>query len=256
MAVLDGGIDYGNGSRLTYDFDSSYPGSADIRRRSLSTPDFRFTMEARYVPHLEISADVEALVDLPQQERILHVIVLEKQITDPDYTGTNGSTRFYNVARKMLPDAAGTLFDHAWSEGQVESIQLTWENAFFPLLEDSLCIVAYLQDENTGEILQAACIPEYSSVSSPELPESRTRVLLYPNPAGETVNLYFEEMPQEALWVRLYALSGQLMLTDRIQPWQQLYSLLLDGLERGLYLMEIRSVKNRRILFRDKLIHY
>ena len=72
--------------------------------------------------------------------------------------GTNGTSRFYNVARKMVPDAAGSLFNQSWTKGQVESIHLTCEEDFFPLVEDSLRLVVYLQDESTGEIIQAATV--------------------------------------------------------------------------------------------------
>ena len=256
MAVLDGGNEEWPGYPQTYDFNARPPRAADIKLRSLSEPDFKLTIQADYAPYLELSVDIEALQNLAQAERILYVIVMEKRITGPEYTGTNGSTSFYNVARIMVPDAAGTLFNQSWTQGQVESIHLTCEETFFPLLEDSLSLVVYLQDEITGEILQAATIPEYSSVSTFDLPEPLSEVLVYPNPAGELVNLYFEDIPGEAMQFTLYDLSGKMVITDLIDPWQQLYTRSLGGLERGLYIVEIRSRKNRRVIHRDKLFHY
>ncbi|KPL14824.1 MAG: hypothetical protein AMS26_09405, partial [Bacteroides sp. SM23_62] len=256
MAILDGGCEEWPGYPRTYDFNTSPPRAGDIRLRSLSMPDFKLTIQADYVPHLEISADIEALRDLVQRERILYVIVLEKRITDPEYTGTNGTTEFHNVARKMLPDAAGTLFNQSWTKDQVESILLTCEETFFPLVEDSLSIVVYLQDESTGEILQAATIPEYSTVSTFDVPEPRSRVLLYPNPASDLVNIYFEDIPEEAMLLRLYDLSGKIVLTDIIEPWQQRYTRSLSDLGEGLYIVEIRSRRNHHVIQRDKLFHY
>jgi len=224
--------------------------------RSLSEPDFKISIEADYAPYLELSADIEALQNHAQAERILYVIVMEKRIAGPEYTGTNGSTSFYNVARIMVPDAAGTLFNQSWTKGQIESIHLTCEETFFPMVEDSLTVVVYLQDEVTGEILQAATIPEYSSVSTPDLQEPGSRVLVYPNPAGELVNLYFEDIPGEEMQFTLYDLSGKMVITDLIDPWQQIYTRSLGGLERGLYIIEIRTRNKKRVIHRDKLFHY
>jgi hypothetical protein len=256
VALLDGGCDDPDGYPMTYDFSLTYPGAADIQRRSLSVPDFRFTMEADYLPGLEISANIEAMDDLAQADRILYVIVMEKQIVDPEYAGTNGNTMFYNVARKMLPDAAGTLFNQSWTKGQVESLHLTWEDPYIPLYMDSICIVAYMQDEKTGEILQAATFPEYSTVSAPGIPESPAGIRLYPNPAGEGVNIYFRDIPQGAMSLKLYDLSGKIVSTATIQAWQQQYTHRLDGLDRGIYIVEIRSAGKLQVLYREKLIHY
>jgi len=256
MAVLDGGCEEWPGYPRTYDFNSRPPRAEDIKLRSLSEPDFKLSLELDYVPHLEISADLEALKDLSQKERILYVFILEKRIIDPAYTGTNGSTRFYNVARQMVPDAAGTLFSQSWSAGQIESLHLTCQEDFFPLVEDSLTIVVYLQDESTGEILQAATIPEYSSVSTFDQLEPQFKVILYPNPAGELVNIHFEDVPKEAMLLALYDLSGKRVITDVIEPWLQHFTRSLADLERGLYIVEIRTRKNRQVIHRGKLFHY
>jgi hypothetical protein len=257
MAVLDGGLfEEGLGYPLTYDFNLRPPSAEDIKLRSLVASDFKLTIEINYTPYLEISADIEALKDLAQAERILYVLVLEKRIMDPDYMGTNGTTNFYNVAREMIPDAAGTLFSQYWTKGQIESIHLTWEETYFPLIEDSLTVVVYLQDENTREVLQAATMPEYTSVSTFDQLEPRSQLLLYPNPAGELVNIYFEDVPGEVMQLTLYDLSGKIAISDIIEPWQQHYTRSLGELERGLYIVEIRTRNNRQLIHRDKLLHY
>jgi hypothetical protein len=255
MAILNGGFEEGLGYPLNFDFSTKYPTTEDIKLRSLSEPDFNLTIEADYTPYLELSANIEAIRNLAQTERTLHVIVMEKRMAGSQYAGTNGITSFYNVARKMIPDA-GTLFDQSWTKGQVESVHLTCDETFFSMVEDSLTLVVYLQDEITGEILQAATIPEYSSVSAFDLHEPGTGVLVYPNPAGELVNLYFEDVPMEMMQFTLYDLSGKMVITDLIDPWQQLYTRFLGGLERGLYIVEVRTRKNKRIIHRDKLFHY
>ena len=256
MAVLDGGYQEWPGYPGIYDFNLRPPRAADIKLRALSEPDFRITIVAEYVPYLAISADIEALNDVAAADRVLYAIVMEKQITGPEYTGTNGSTRFENVARIMIPGAEGTLFNQGWTEGQVESIYLTCEDSFFPMVEDSLAIVVYLQDEVTGEVLQAATIPEFSSVSAPDLQQEPTGILVYPNPAGEHVHVYFEDPPLEPLQLALYDLSGKMVLLERIAPLQQRFTLPLGDLEKGLYIMQIRTGTKMQPIHRDRLFHY
>ena len=116
--------------------------------------------------------------------------------------------------------------------------------------------MVYLQDESTGEIIQAATIPEYTSVSIFDRLEPLSGVLLYPNPARELVNVYFEDVPRQEMQFTLYDLSGKMVITDIIEPWQQLYTRSLANLERGLYIVEVRTRNKRQVLYRDKLFHY
>jgi hypothetical protein len=116
--------------------------------------------------------------------------------------------------------------------------------------------VIYIQDESTGEILQAATIPEYSTVSVPGTRESRPGVKLYPNPAGEYVHISFEVVPEEAMRLTFYDLSGKPVIKDLIDPLQQPYTRSLGRLEKGLYIIEVRSYRDSRVLYREKLLHY
>jgi PKD repeat protein len=256
MAVLDGGHQEWQGYPQKNDFNERPPRSADIKLRSLSAPDFKITMLADFTPYLELSVEIEALQNMSQAERILYAVVMEKMMAGPEYTGTNGSTSFFNVARIMIPDAAGTLLNQSWTKGQVENIHLTCEETFFPMIKDSLAMVVYLQDEVTGEILQAATIPEYSSVAVPELQGTGSGVVIYPNPAGELVHIFFEDEPGETMQLTLYDLSGKLVITDLIDPWQRRFSRSLGGLDRGLYIVEIRTRNKKHVIHRDKLFHY
>jgi len=258
MAVLDGGIlEEGLGYPLTYDFSTRYPSVEDIKLRSLTEPDFKLTVDIEYNDtELKISTDIEALKDMGHRELTLYAIVLENRIMDPEYVGTNGTTRFYQVARRLLPDAAGHPFSKSWLTGEIESIVLTWDLPSFPMNEEDASIVVFLQDENTREILQAATKPEYSSVSTFDRLESPSHVLLYPNPAREMVTVYFEDVPTEAVRFTLYDLSGKKVLTDVIEPWQQRYTRSLGDIEQGLYIVEIRTKDYKRVIHRSKLFHY
>ncbi|MCK5461641.1 MAG: hypothetical protein KAI95_01455, partial [Bacteroidales bacterium] len=177
-AILDGNF-------RTYDFGtgaSTYPNVEDIRLRSLTDPDFNLTITVtQYTPTLEFSIEMEALRDLESKERTLYAVVLQRRIEDPN-AGTNGLTVFRHVARKMLPDAGGTYLGiKGWDKGETEYADLTYEASFFSTAKDSITIAVFMQDEETGEILQAATNPEYVVSISEELEPPPSQVLLYPN---------------------------------------------------------------------------
>ena len=50
----------------------------------------------------------------------LHVAVIEEDINYPSAPGSNGETVFYQVMRKMVPDASGTTMADSWTAGQTQ----------------------------------------------------------------------------------------------------------------------------------------
>jgi PKD repeat protein len=251
-AVLDGGF-------RSYDFSGSQqtPSIEDIRLRTLKDPDFNLTITiAEFTPELAFSIEIEAVRDLEQSERTLHAIVLERKVTDPAYVGTNGTTEFWQVARKMVPNAAGTyLGNRSWTEGETEYADLRNEPIYFPPNEDSIIIVVFIQDDETREILQVASSFQYNTSAFDETaPEFR--VWIYPNPARELVNVRFEDTPEHGMRFMLYELSGRMVMSDVIEPWQQHFTRSIEELPWGMYIVEIRSGDKKRVLYRDKLLHY
>jgi hypothetical protein len=210
----------------------------------------------QYTPELQFSVEMKALRELVRSERTLHAIVLQRKVVDQDYVGTNGITEFWQVARKMVQDASGTyLGNRTWQAGETESVDLTYDPLFFPTDRDSISIVVYVQDDATKEILQASTSFQYTtSISDKSV--TPPQVLVYPNPAREQVNVYFQESPVAKMRLSLYDLSVKMVISDVIEPWQQHFTRTLGDVEQGLYILEIRSWDKRRVLYRDKLLHY
>jgi hypothetical protein len=134
-------------------------------------------------------------------------------------------------------------------KGETEYVYLSWHTC-------GLSVVAFLQDDNTREILQAVTMPENCITNTLDKIEPKAQVLLYPNPASEMVNIFFEEIPKEEIQLTLYDLAGKVLISDIIEPWTQDYSMSLGDLEQGLYIVEIRTNKNKHISYRGKLLHY
>jgi hypothetical protein len=266
MAVLNGGYEEKHGYPFIYDFSakSESPNVEDIILRSYTEPDFKLTTDVYFTPErLEISTDIEALKKVSNGDIYLYTMVVQRSIEGSEYEGTNGTTRFWNVAREILPDVCGLQLKESWLRGDTENYPVYYDETDFPLIDDSsIMVVVFLQDDYTREILQAVTVPEYTYpvvidtvTSTSDKLEPKTRVLLYPNPAGELVNVYFEEIPGEAMRFTLYDLSGKKVITDVIEPWQQRYARSLEDLEQGLYIVEIRTHNNRRVVHRGKLFH-
>jgi hypothetical protein len=64
--------------------------------------------------------------------------------------GNNGEKDFYYLARKMLPDATGTILNMEAGETQSFSFNFNVDPSF----TDDLYAVAFIQDDATKEILQ------------------------------------------------------------------------------------------------------
>ena len=80
-------------------------------------------------------------------------------------------------------------------------------------------------------------------------------IVLYPNPAGELVNVYFEQRPDEALELIIYNLSGRMVLSDRVEEEEMVKTVELNTLGNGMYILELRRVRNGSLYYRTKFVH-
>lgn len=66
----------------------------------------------------------------------------------------------------------------------------------------------------------------------------QVKLKVFPNPAYETVRIYFEPQPKESFMMSLYNHQGKLLMAGAITPDQEL---ILSGLEAGIYLLRISA---------------
>ncbi len=84
----------------------------------------------------------------------LRVAVTEEAIYFDAPPGSNGETEFFNVMRKMLPNASGTLID-ALPAGDTLYFDFAWKlNYIYDL--NQLAAVAWIQNDANREVLQSA----------------------------------------------------------------------------------------------------
>ena len=86
----------------------------------------------------------------------LHVAVIEEEINYPSAPGSNGETVFYQVMRKMVPDASGTTMADSWTAGQTQMFVFKVAAPSYLANLNKVAVVAFIQDNSNKSVLNAA----------------------------------------------------------------------------------------------------
>ncbi|MBC8046625.1 MAG: Omp28-related outer membrane protein [Fimbriimonadaceae bacterium] len=98
--------------------------------------------------HVDITAGSDVTGDLK-----LQVAVTERNLFWPAPPGSNGEMDFYNVMKKMLPDANGTSIS-SFTAGETKSFDFSWTLDYIYIMNE-LQVVGFVQDDDTKDILQS-----------------------------------------------------------------------------------------------------
>ena len=225
-SLLDGGDR--TGRRFDFTDTKFEPKEVDINLRSLEDPAFEIDIETSLAgDNLSIDIDITALENLPASERVLYVLLYETFVTG--YNAENGETKFQNVVRDILPIAGGTPIYHAFSSepGNVTHLEYSFTADLSKLDTDKIRVAAYLQDDFSGEIYQAA-LSDYSRSVGTGISGNTvygTRISAYPNPATDFVEIM---------------ISGTLGPDSRLE--------FFDQLGRKIHFEEIGNSENSRVI--------
>jgi hypothetical protein len=87
---------------------------------------------------------------------VAQVALLEKTITFATAPGSNGETEFYEVMKKMLPDASGTALATTWAAGDDDTLTFAVPipNWYYDIRQ--LEVVAFVQEMTSKNIKQGA----------------------------------------------------------------------------------------------------
>lgn len=86
----------------------------------------------------------------------LHVAMIEKQINFTTAPGSNGEKDFYNIMRKMYPNASGTTMPDTLLAGQTFSVTFTQKIPTYVYRKSQIAILAFVQNNTTKNVKQAA----------------------------------------------------------------------------------------------------
>ncbi len=189
---------------------------------------------------LNVSFAFQSLVNNTGQTLKAHIAVVEETVLKSSFAaspGSNSETQYHYVMRKMMPDANGSALQNTALNGK-DTITLSW-NLSRIKSEDELRVVAFVQNETTKEIYQAAfTTPQVvTSVYNNALPENELTV--YPNPAAGNFIVGHPGISETDLL--LFDLNGK-----KIKP--QLKRLSIDKLQvslennaKGIYFIQLQT---------------
>lgn len=140
-------------------------GIAEVNARYAVPSPFEIEISYEISP-TEITAEVTvtASEDFNDNDLRLHTVIIEEDITFSEPPGSNGEDVFKNVMKQMLPNQNGTTLPTEWTAGQSESYTLSWEHQNIYTYTE-LAVIAFVQNNTTREIHQAALENEYTVAS-------------------------------------------------------------------------------------------
>jgi hypothetical protein len=235
--IMDGG------AKSDHKFDYSEPLNENLILAE-SLIDSKFSIDIgseRNNDVLTVTVELSALENIPVRELSLHIAVIEREIHG--ITGLNGETVFSNVVKTMLPDAAGTTLYKAWLAGEKNKARFNWQLA--NVYDDTeLKIVAFIQDESSHEVYQAAIDTIGLSLGTyiPRTVDSGiNEFIVYPNPASKVSYVKFNDPVTEDLTLQMFNNIGSLVYTTRVSKGTEVIEIPVGDLSFGLYLLRIYS---------------
>lgn len=234
-AILDGGFS----EEFRYDFSElkTTPNVENMKTLTLQVPSFEVDLEVSWMDEMvETTTTVTCNVDNYAENIQLYVVVFESSVNA--YTGINGDTAFRNVVLDMLPTPAGKLLGDNWSLGSSDMRVNTW--SYKPYVEDidDLAVIAFVQDRNSKQILQADVDFKTPQVGIRKNPLKMELIQLYPNPAKTMVNINLGRSSDQDGRFEVIDMNGRIVLKEQVPSGFQVYQLDVQTLNRGIYLIQ------------------
>lgn len=186
---------------------------------------------------------IDVFVDVTPTEQVsgnytLHIALVNDAY---QYTGQNGQDTFKFAMRKMLPDHNGTTVS-SLVQGQMQSFNQTYALSFnnnpavgsFDFWNDDITVVAFIQNNDTKEILQSASQTFDITSKIAELEETSFGV--FPNPAHSVVNIYPTDQKLTQLY--MYDALGKLVYQTTFSNQLQVD---VSDWSKGFYLVQLTN---------------
>ncbi len=257
---------YGINSVPRLEIDGGYDGNSNSfvmadHTDALEVPAF-VQIDAEYMiwadsQTVKVCATVHALKDLGNNT--LYMAITES-VTHNNIE-TNGETEFYDVMKKMLPDADGQSITITTGMDQKVCETYTFKgdyrlpnNAGDPIdhsiehsVEDfnNLKAVVWVQNDNTLEVLNsvnAELVTEFTSVN--ELANNGVDFSVYPNPATDHIIVETTLDYSSKAIIRIYDVTGKLVIVvpgTTFVPGTNSVQINTNRLPAGVYQLEIAT---------------
>lgn len=181
---------------------------------------------------INIAADIDPYIS---GNFNVYTVVIEKLTTGN--VGNNGETQFENVMMKMLPDGNGSNVNFA--SGTPYNIAFTQDMSTTNVEEMSdLAVVIFIQDMNTGTVLQAKYLDTESTASTNDL--IFNNVTIFPNPTNGILNIQSDKI----LDVQISNLLGKVVYSNKNLSNGQIN---LSNLDNGVYFVHLDNGINKGV---------
>ena len=240
-SFVDGGFNSSeNDYAGLYDYNLATPDTNAVRRRSLVDPLFRISVTPNVSGGiLTVNGKITALGKVDAENLTLYIAVTEKENTD--HTGANGVKIFYNVFRKLMPDGGGINLKKSWIKD--EEFTIPAQSWIIQKIKNSsdIEVVAFLQNNITKEVYQAASQVKLNIVTGIEnhFTGSSKSFSLYPNPAVNKLTIGFSEPLAGDSDIKIYDLQGLLISAYKAGSGISEYAIDNLKLKSGIYLVRV-----------------
>jgi thiol-disulfide isomerase/thioredoxin len=190
---------------------------------------------------ITVTVDVTSLVQFTGAGNVLHVVVFENNVPRASFsTATTSQQNFKYVARKLLPNANGTVMPNM-TAGQ--SQQFTFNHTLTNLLAGNIAnisVVAFIQNTSTREVYQATHASFTGNVGVDEITQVPLNLLVFPNPTSSDANIMFSAETAQASIEVVNAL-GQVVYTFNAGAvnGDVMFSIPTDNFNQGLYMINV-----------------
>ncbi|UCH13477.1 MAG: T9SS type A sorting domain-containing protein [Bacteroidales bacterium] len=247
-SMIDGGVT----SAYRFDYDLKDIEEIVIDTQALKDPLFELLLNTENTGNnIDINCALTALTDIGNSWITLYIAVIEREITQ--ITGESQEKIYESVVKKMLPVPSGTSYNRSWTAGEQVTVNESWNytNVFDA---DEIRVVAFVQNQNTGEIYQAAIdtSDDIPTINNDIHVNQPIKLLVYPNPSSGITYIRFNQPLTEECRMDLFSNMGKLLYSSLIHKGEELVHFNTENYNNGLYILRIANKK--RVIDVKKLI--
>ncbi|HET7818437.1 MAG TPA: Omp28-related outer membrane protein [Bacteroidia bacterium] len=198
---------------------------------------------------INISCTVTASQAVTLTTPKLQVAMVEKTITFTSAPGSNGEKVFYNVMRKMYPDASGTTLPTSWTNGQAQTFTFKAKIPTYIYKKTEIAVVAWVQDNTGKKIQQAVFSTAAIPLSNHDVNALSNSVSVYPNPSNGIFTAYFDAKNVNNYTVKVTNALGQIVYKEALNDFSGEYSKQMDisSFGQGVYMFSVSSSDGEQV---------
>lgn len=200
---------------------------------------------------VEITVNINPLQDYPVLYNRAYIGIVENKTTGNKTT--NGETEFYNVMKKMLPNAVGKSLGALTANSPVTfTLSYTFPaNNTVEEFYDLSCVV-WVQNTSTKEVLQSAWSTQTAGLTDKN--NSNNGIIgLFPNPATTKTYIKYQLESSKDVNISIFNIVGQEVISKNlgiVKNGIQTETIDCSELYNGLYILKLKigdSIYTRKI---------